>query len=173
MATKTWSGADYYDTANSDYQKKAKKDLAQQTADTTASYGSQLQQAYIQRMKDQKTLNNNLASSGIRGGATETANLNLINQYNSNRNEIYSNQASALKDLNTNYNDNIFNYAQQMATAKAEYKQNNLATYYQSLYNKNYSIKKLKKALNKTTSNEEASAINQRIAYLREHKKGY
>ena len=60
-----------------------------------------------------------------------------------------------------------------MNTAKAEYQQNQLANYYNALYNKSYSVSDLKKSLKKATSNEQIMAINQRIAYLREHKKGY
>ena len=169
----TWTGSKYYDTAVSEYNKKAKNDLNQQIAQTNADYNGQLQSAYIQRLQEQKKLNQNLSGAGIRGGATETANLALANTYNANRNAIETNRNTAITGLNTSYNDNVFNYNQMMNTAKAEYQQNQLANYYNALYNKSYSVSDLKKSLKKATSNEQIMAINQMIAYLREHKKGY
>ena len=52
----TWTGSKYYDTAVSEYNKKAKNDLNQQIAQTNADYNGQLQSAYIQRLQEQKKL---------------------------------------------------------------------------------------------------------------------
>lgn len=168
-----FSGEKFYQTAIDDYKKKATSDLQQQTQQAEASGQSQLQQAYIQRMQNQQQLNNNLAQQGIRGGASETANLNMNNSYMANRNAINSSVANQLTQLNTNYNDNVFNYEQQMKTAQAEYRQNMLPEYYNAKYSKSYSVKSLKKALKSAKNDEQKMAINNRIAYLTAHKKKY
>lgn len=168
-----FTGAEYYDKAKQQYATKAAADLKQQQNQINQASDSQLQQAYIQRMQGQTAMQNNLAMQGIRGGASETAQMNLMNTYQGTRNTINSDRATALTQAQTSYNDNIFNYNQQMDTAKAEYQQQMLPQYYDSLYGKSYSIKDLKKSLKKASSAEQKMAINKRIAYLREHKKGY
>lgn len=172
--------ANYYQNAIDDYNKKVASDLAQQTQQAEATRQSNLQQSYIQRMQNQNALNNNLAQQGIRGGMSETANLNLMNTYNANRNTINSDYATQVTNLQTNANDNKFNYEQQMKTAQAEYLQNKQAEeqqlmndYYNSRFAKYYSIKELKALHGKATTTAEKTAINNRIAYLRAHKKGY
>lgn len=169
-----FSGEQFYQNAIDEYNKKARTDLAQQTAQANANTQGQLQQAYIQRMQNQQQLKNNLQSQGIRGGMSETANLNLMNTYNANRNAIQSDGSNQITQLTTNANDNMFNYAQQMNTAQAEYRQNMLPEYYNVKYSKMYKVKNLKKALEtEGLSAEEEMAINNRLAYLRAHKKGY
>ena len=168
-----FSGEQFYQTAIDEYNKKAKSDLAQQTAQANANTQGQLQQAYIQRMQNQQQLNKNLAQQGIRGGVSETANLNLMNTYNANRNAINSDASNQITQLQTNANDNMFNYAQQMKTAQAEYRQNMLPQYYNNVYSKFYSISDLKKELKSVSNSEQKMAIDSRIAYLRAHKKGY
>lgn len=170
----------FYTNAINEYKNKVNSDVAQQTQQATANAQSQLQQAYIQRMQNQQQLNNNLQQQGIRGGVSETANLNMNNAYMSNRNAINSDMSNQVTQLQTNANDNIFNYTQQMKTAQAEYLQNKQAEderklndYYNSVYSKSYDTKKLKKALAKATTQMEKTAINNRIAYLTAHKKKY
>lgn len=170
----------FYTNAIKEYENKVNSDVAQQAQQATANAQSQLQQAYIQRMQNKQQLNNNLQQQGIRGGVSETANLNMNNAYMSNRNAINSDMSNQVTQLQTNANDNIFNYRQQMKTAQAEYLQNKQAEderklndYYNSVYAKSYSTKDLKKALAKATSQIQKTAINNRIAYLKAHKKKY
>lgn len=174
----------YYDSAVKDYNAKANADYNRAVQQSQKQADSQLKEAYINRMQNQRNLNQNLAIAGIRGGATETSNIKLANQYGQARSGIYSDLSSAITQAGISRDENKFNYANQMATAKAEavqnlqgqkmqYVQDQRAQYYQALYNKNYSVKKLKKALKKASSKEQKQAINARIAYLTEHKKGY
>lgn len=174
------TGEQFYQNAIDEYKKKVGADLSQQTAQVNANTQNQLRQAYVQKMQNQQQLNNRLAQSGIRGGATQTANLNLANAYNTNRNTINADASAQRTQLNTNANDNIFNYTQQMKTAEAEYLQNRQAEeeqklndYYTALYSKSYSTTDLKKALENASTQAEQTAINTRIAYLYAHKKKY
>lgn len=168
-----FSGEQFYKDAIDKYNKKATSDLAQQTAQADANRTSGLQQAYLQRMQNQKSLDNSLSQRGIRGGVTETANLNLINNYNTQRNSVNSDYANQVTQLQTNANDNMFNNQMQMQTAQAEYRQNMLMDLYNSQYSKSYSVSDLTKALAKASSDEQKIAINNRIAYLKAHKKKY
>lgn len=56
-------------------------------------------QAYIMHMQAKKALPQQLASQGITGGATETANLGLQTTYQNNVNTINQNRANALQDI--------------------------------------------------------------------------
>lgn len=56
-------------------------------------------QAYIMHMQAKKALPQQLASQGITGGATETANLGLQTAYQNNVNTINQNRANALQDI--------------------------------------------------------------------------
>lgn len=165
-----FTGEEFYQNAIDEYRKKAQGDLAQQTQQANASADSSLQQAYIQRMQNQQQLNQNLARAGVRGGASETSNLNLMNTYNANRNQINADRNSAITNLQTSYNDNVFNYDQSMKTAQAEYRQNMLGQYYDAKYGKTYSTSELKKALKTASNDEEVMAINKRLQYIAEGK---
>ena len=64
-----------YDKLYKDYAKGQDKVVAQQTKQATDDASAKLREAYISRMQNQKTLNDNLASAGLRGGITETSNI--------------------------------------------------------------------------------------------------
>ena len=117
----------YYDKAISDYTTQANNNAASQKQSVEADKRSQLKQSYVQRMQNQKTLNKNLASQGIRGGASETSNLNLATSYENNRNSINSAAQKSVADINKQTQDNIFNYTQQTNAAKQEYLENRAA----------------------------------------------
>lgn len=174
MAKKaTWSGTAFYDQAIADYNKKAKSDYNRQVKQINQEQAGGLKEAYIARMQNQQALQNNLANAGIRGGATETAQLNMMNAYQNQRNTVNQQAQQQRQDAYATYQDNVFNNTQQMRTAQAQYLENMRNQFYQAKYNKRYNIKQLKKELDKVNSYEEKMAINQRIAYLREHKKKY
>lgn len=72
---------------------EAQKSGIKQSAEDNA------RQAYIMHMQSKKALPQQLASQGITGGATETANLGLQTTYQNNVNEINRNKANALQDI--------------------------------------------------------------------------
>ena len=71
----------------------AQKSNINQAADENA------RQAYIQYMQSQKALPQQLASQGVSGGATETANLGLQTAYQNNVNSINQNKANRLQEI--------------------------------------------------------------------------
>ena len=71
----------------------AQKSNINQAADENA------RQAYVQFMQSQKALPQQLASQGVSGGATETANLGLQTAYQNNVNSINQNKANRLQEI--------------------------------------------------------------------------
>ena len=71
----------------------SQKENINQSADENA------RQAYIMHMQAQKALPQQLASQGITGGATETANLGLQATYQNNVHAINQNKMNALQDI--------------------------------------------------------------------------
>ena len=71
----------------------AQKTNINQSADENA------RQAYVQYMQSQKALPQQLASQGVSGGATETANLGLQTTYQNNVNAINQNKANRLQEI--------------------------------------------------------------------------
>ena len=71
----------------------AQKSNINQAADENA------RQAYVQYMQSQKALPQQLASQGVSGGATETANLGLQTTYQNNVNAINQNKANRLQEI--------------------------------------------------------------------------
>ena len=71
----------------------AQKSNINQSADENA------RQAYVQFMQSQKALPQQLASQGVSGGATETANLGLQTTYQNNVNTINQNKANRLQEI--------------------------------------------------------------------------
>lgn len=71
----------------------AQKNNINQSADDNA------RQAYIMHMQQKKALPQQLASQGVTGGATETANLGLASDYQNNVNTINQNRANSIQDI--------------------------------------------------------------------------
>lgn len=71
----------------------AQKSNINQAADENA------RQAYVQYMQSQKALPQQLASQGVSGGATETANLGIQTAYQNNVNTINQNKANRLQEI--------------------------------------------------------------------------
>lgn len=71
----------------------AQKSNINQAADENA------RQAYVQYMQSQKALPQQLASQGVSGGATETANLGLQTAYQNNVNAINQNKVNRLQEI--------------------------------------------------------------------------
>ena len=72
---------------------EAQKTNINQAADENA------RQAYVQYMQSQKALPQQLASQGVSGGATETANLGLQTAYQNNVNAINKNKANRIQEI--------------------------------------------------------------------------
>lgn len=180
----------YGELANT-YNRQVDQNTAQQIATAKSDAQNQLRQAYVQNIQNQRQLDQKLATAGIRGGATQTANLNLMNQYGTNRNSINSNLNSTINSANQTAQQNKNAYALENDSKQMEYVENREAedranaredeqiNYERNTanltaqYSKIYSVKKLKKALETATDPLEQQIINARIGYIRQHKKGY
>lgn len=107
-------------TLRNNYYANADNALTGQINAANESAESQLTQAYVQKLQNEKNLNNQMALAGIRGGATETANLNLANQYGNTRRQINAQRDSAIKDYRLANEQNKFAYGQDMDSRIAE-----------------------------------------------------
>lgn len=87
------------DTLNNSYN-ASKSDI---NADAEAS----LREAYINNMLNRKNLQQALTAQGLNGGASETTQASMLNNYGSARNDIETQQAKNLADLLRTYNDNL------------------------------------------------------------------
>ena len=115
---------DYYTQAVDAYRKQQEQNRATQLAAAQKTQQSALKQAYITRLQNQQKLQQSLATSGIRGGATETANIRLANQYGLDRNNANTNYANSVNDINRSIDQNIADYQSDMESRAEEYRQN-------------------------------------------------
>ena len=82
--------------------------LNSQKSDVNQTYEDNARQAYIAYMQGQQTLPQILAASGLNGGATETANLGLVTNYNTNLGNINNQRANAIKSIDDNIQSAIY-----------------------------------------------------------------
>ena len=176
-----------YDNMTQNYNASVDQNTAAQIADATKSAQGQLRQAYVTRMQDQRSLQDNMARAGIRGGATETANLRLATNYANTRSGIQGQLSSSINDINRTANQNKLAYQQEMDAKKQQYVENRQAEArqaaredsqqkrtqdierYTAWASKFFSEKKLRKLLkkaNKSGNKIKAQVINARIGYL-------
>lgn len=66
-----------------------------------------LKQAYINKLKNERNLGQQMSAMGLTGGATETTLANMLNNYGNARNEINTTQNRNLSNLEGNYSDNM------------------------------------------------------------------
>ena len=107
------------------YRQQLDNTLAQNNATTNANYDSSARQAYVDYMRKQKALPSQLQTLGVNGGATESALLNLYNNYGSShaaneqqRNaDLTANQQSREDAYNTAYLDYLGDLNTQRQTA--------------------------------------------------------
>ena len=174
-----------YDTSYADQRAQ------QQIGEAQKTQQSALKQAYINRLQNQQKLNQNLAMSGIRGGMTETANLNLANQYGQARAAANADYSNSVLGINNATEENKFNNMMQTESARRQYVENREAedranaredqmiayerrtANLTAQYSKYYSVDKLQERLKKTTDPLERQIINSRIGYLRSVAKGH
>lgn len=130
MATAT----PYLDIAKA-YEQKARQNLAnqenamaQQLATskqaTAASYDSAAAGNYVNYMKQQNAIGEQLARQGIRGGASESAMARIGNNYALNQGNTAASRAAAMGQLQNTYNNNLMAMRQQ---AEENIANNNMA----------------------------------------------
>lgn len=119
------SGIDtsFYNQAIKDYTAQAEKQRATQLGEAKKTQESALKQAYIQRVQNQNALEDSLARSGIRGGATETANLRLQNQYGTAVGAANTDYSNSVNSINQAIDKNIFDYTNDMNSRAEQYRQ--------------------------------------------------
>lgn len=114
----------FYKNAITKYTQQAEKNRATQLGEAQKTQESALKQAYIQKAQNQMALNDNLVRSGIRGGATETANLRLANIYGQARAAANTDYSNSVNSINRSIDQNIFDYTSDMQSRAEEYRQN-------------------------------------------------
>lgn len=81
--------------------KQGVANLNSQKTTVNQNYDDIARQAYITSMQNKKALPQQLAASGVNGGASETAMLGLSANYENNLNKINTGRSSALNDIDT------------------------------------------------------------------------
>lgn len=180
----------FYDKAVENYKNQQEQNRATQLAAAQKTQQSALKQAYITRLQNQQKLQQSLAASGIRGGATETANIRLANQYGLDRNNANTNYTNSVNDINKSIDQNISDYQSDMESRAEEYRQNmaqakwqadredslnefnSVADYWNNYYTDYYSgvsKKNLNKYLKKAKTNYKKAKTNSaKLRYLQQ-----
>lgn len=183
-----------YDRLIEEYTKSVRADQAAQTQRAQNEANNQLRNAYVQRVQNQRQLNDRLAMAGIRGGATETSNLRLQNQYGQQVGQINTNLGNTINDINRTANQNILAYNQEMGVKKQQYVEGREAEdranaredeqrarqerleYLTAEASTAYDIKKIQNKIKEAVANNDYLAIqvlNARLGFLRSQKHGY
>jgi len=112
-------GTPYTDLAKA-YEESARNALAQQEASlaqqlatskqgTKSSYDSNASQNYINYMRQRNALPEQLRAMGVNGGASETAQTRMMNNYAMNQGANEASRAAAIAQLQNSYDTNIAN----------------------------------------------------------------
>lgn len=78
-----------------------------------------LQEAYINRMLQQRNLQQQLSAQGISGGASETTQASMLNNYQNSRNDLETERARQLANLMQTYQNNMAALEQQRASGES------------------------------------------------------
>lgn len=113
-----------YNNQKTQFAAQAEKNRAIQLGEAQKQQQAALKQAYISRAQNQLTLNNNLAMAGIRGGATETSNLRLANQYGTAVGQANTDYANSVNTINQNIDQSIADFNMDVEARRAEAIQN-------------------------------------------------
>ena len=92
-----------------------------------ASAEKSLQEAYINRMMNERNLRQQLNAQGLNGGASESAIASMLNNYGTSRNNINTATADSLRSLEETYNSNLANAQQKYNDAVSDAEATNLA----------------------------------------------
>lgn len=114
----------FYNKAIENYKAQQEQNRATQLGEAQKQQQSALKQAYLTRAQNQLKLKQNLAQQGIRGGASETANIKLANQYGADRAAANANYINSVNSINQSVDRNIFDYQSDMESRAEEYRQN-------------------------------------------------
>ena len=117
------SSTPYLDIAKA-YEAKARENLAAQEAQlaqqlaasknaSNRQYEGAANANYLNYMRQRNALPEQLAAQGIRGGASETANVNMMNNYALTRGNTEASRIAALAQLQSTYDTNVANMRQQ------------------------------------------------------------
>lgn len=98
---------DYYDSNLNATKDTLKRSYDASKSDINADAEASLREAYINNMLNRKNLQQALTAQGLNGGASETTQASMLNNYGSARNDIETQQAKNLADLLRTYNDNL------------------------------------------------------------------
>ena len=174
-----------YDTLAKNYETSVNQNTQQQIAEANKAAQGQLRQAYITRVQNQRALQDSMAAAGIRGGASETSNLRLANQYGNTVGAVRSQLATSINDINRTAQQNILAYRQDIDAKKQQAIENRQSMAmqtaredatlrrtqdiekYTAKYSKYFDTKQLKKLLKKAKSPLQKQVINARIGYLK------
>lgn len=118
--TDTYSRSTPYTDLAAAYEAKAREAFAQQEAalarqlaaskqGAKANYDSIASQNYINYMKQKNALPEQLKAMGINGGASESAQTRMMNNYAINQGSNESSRASSLSQLQNSYDTNLAN----------------------------------------------------------------
>lgn len=114
----------YYDRAKRAYTDQAEKERASQTDAARKNQDAALKQAYMQRLQNDRSMQEQLTNAGIRGGASESAMMNIANQYGQARNAANTDYANSVNSINQAIDRNIFDYAMNSDAAAQQYREN-------------------------------------------------
>ena len=114
----------YYTNAVNQYAQDQEQNRARQIGEAQKTQQTNLKNAYINRLQNEQKMNQKLAMSGIRGGMTETANLNLANQYGAARQAANTDYANSVNQINQTIDQNVRDYRSDMDSRAEEYRQN-------------------------------------------------
>lgn len=104
------------------YQKAA---AAQQSAyqnnvnQLNGATNNALREAYINRMLSQRNLQQQLSAQGISGGASESTQASMLNNYESSRNDLEQERQNQLANLMQTYQNNMAALEQQRASGQS------------------------------------------------------
>ena len=97
----------YYDSNLGSTRNTLKSSYDASKGDINSDAEASLREAYINNMLNRKNLQQTLTAQGLNGGASETTQASMLNNYGNARNDIETQEAKNLADLLKTYNDNL------------------------------------------------------------------
>ena len=101
------SARSYYDSNLQNTRNTLKASYDASKSDINSDAEASLREAYINNMLNRRSLNQALTAQGLNGGASESTQASMLNNYGNARNTIETQEAKNLADLLRTYNDNL------------------------------------------------------------------
>lgn len=101
------SARNYYDSNLNSTRNTLKSSYDASKKDIGSDAEASLREAYINNMLNRKNLQQTLTAQGLNGGASETTQASMLNNYGNARNDIETQESKNLADLLKTYNDNL------------------------------------------------------------------